>query len=364
MHTALNARTQPMNQMPVFTNWDVVAKGWYIACSTASLGRGQALRIDLCGQRLVVFRGEDGRARALDAFCAHMGSDLSIGRVVGNTIRCSFHHWRWDGEGRCAEIPVGEPVPKRARLQSYATDERYGFVWVWPEAEAPSGVVEFEGWQGQPVVAVPGVPYERPCHHHVNMINGIDPQHLRTVHGFSIQMDLAVDESSNGRVVDYVLTGTIPRGTPRERVLRRMLGTEYRYSMRYADGNLGLLSILQGVRLFGRGPALEGTHMIYAFTPMGRGRTRIQPIYVARRHPGALARLRALAKLGTMRAAFQLLRDEDGLIYDTIRFNPNALLQMDAPVARYIAYVNRLEPSVWSPRLGPRKDNVHVLPAG
>ena len=45
------------------------------------------------------------------------------------------------------------------------------------------------------------------------------------------------------------------------------------------------------------------------------------------------------------------LRDEDGLIYDNIRFRPAALLAMDAPVARFLQFVNRQPPSCWSRRV-------------
>ena len=43
-----------------------------------------------------------------------------------------------------------------------------------------------------------------------------------------------------------------------------------------------------------------------------------------------------------------MLRGEDGEVYDNIRFKTESLLKIDLPVARYVGYINQLEPSIWS----------------
>ncbi len=328
MNRNLNSTSQPLHEMPVFNNWDVVALGWYLAASAKSVGPAGVLAVELCGQRLVLFRGDDGVVRARDAICPHMGADLARGDVEGNTLRCALHR-------KCLEV-------------EYATEEKWGFIWVYPSSEAPSAIVEFPGWEGEEVVAQAGIPFERPCHHHVSMINGIDPQHLRTVHDIHIDMELIIDEGTGNRVVDYTLRGAIPETSFRERLGRRLLGETYQYSMRYADGNIGLLSVNEGTRLLGTGPELPSTHMVFAYVPLESGRTLVQPIYVAKRRTGIVGRLFSHALLIAMKWGFYVLRDEDGEIYDHIRFRPANLLPIDAPVSKYIAYVNRLEPSAWS----------------
>lgn len=99
--------------MKIFNNWDVVAKGWYIACPSRDLLRCQAKSLDICGQKIVVFRGQDGTVRALDAYCPHLGTDLGIGRVDGNLIRCFFHHWAFDGEEIVKIFLVKQPFLKK-----------------------------------------------------------------------------------------------------------------------------------------------------------------------------------------------------------------------------------------------------------
>lgn len=342
MNQSQNQNTQPLLQMKIFNNWDVVAKGWYIVCPSRNLPQGKAKSLEICGQKIVVFRGQDGEVRALDAYCPHLGTDLGIGRVDGNLMRCFFHHWAFDGEGNCQDIPCQSSIPEKAHLQSYATDEKYDLIWVYPDSKAPEGVAEFDELKGKSIVTKHDKAFERSCHHHICMMNGIDAQHLQTVHKVGINMNLSLRQNQSGNVIDFTLQGEFPKTTRRERLGRKILGDTYEYSMRYADGCIGLLTMMKNVRLF---PSL---HMIYAYTPVAPGRTRIQPIYVAEKRKGMFGWLVTQLLLLFTRLGYYALKGEDGQIYDNIRYNPNALLSIDAPLVKYMHYVNQLEISILS----------------
>ncbi|OUL35961.1 aromatic ring-hydroxylating dioxygenase subunit alpha [Nostoc sp. 106C] len=328
--------------MQIFNNWNIVAKGWYIACSSNDLPKSKAKSVELCGQRIAIFRGEDGLVRALDAYCPHLGTDLGIGQVDGNWIRCAFHHWAFDETGLCQNIPCQSEIPAKAKVQAYATIEKYGFIWIYPDAVAPEGVADFDELKGKEIIAQPDRAFERSCHHHICMMNGIDAQHLKTIHHLDIKMDLSLHRSELGTQIDFTMQGKFPQTTWRERLGQRFLGSTYEYSMRYANGCIGLLTMMKKVRLF---PPL---HMIYAYTPIAPGRTRIQPIYVTEKRKEIFGYLLSKFLLFCTRLAYYMLRDEDGKIYDNIRFNPNLLLSIDTPLAKYMEYVNQLEPSQWS----------------
>lgn len=352
MNRNLNNTTQPFKQQAVFNNWDVVAKGWYAVCASADVPAGGVFPVDIARQHIVVFRGEDGTARAVDGFCPHMGTDLAIGRVDGNCIRCFFHHWAFDGEGRCVDVPAGGPPPQRGHTRGWATDEKYGLVWVWPEPVAPVGVPEFANLVGKEVVWRVGRSWELPCHGHVAMINGIDVQHLKTVHQIDMHMDLAIDETEDAHLIDFTLEGELPSDSMLARGLRRLLGGSYSYRMRYAHASAGLLTTVRGVRLLGRW-LLPEFRMIFAYLPLDGQRTRVTPVFVTERRTGLLGRVLAEAMLLGMYLGMLVLKDEDGKIYENIRFQTTALLPMDGPIARFQGHVNRLEPSAWSPLSEP-----------
>jgi phenylpropionate dioxygenase-like ring-hydroxylating dioxygenase large terminal subunit len=328
--------------MQIFNNWNVVAKGWYIACPSRALPKGKAKSVEVCGQRIVIFRGEDGQVRAMDAYCPHLGTDLGIGQVDGNWIRCAFHHWAFDETGRCQNIPCQPEIPAKAKLQAYATEEKYGFIWIYPDAEAPERVADFDELKGKAIAIQYDRAFERSCHHHICMMNGIDAQHLKTIHHLDIKMELSLDRDESGTQIDFTMRGQFPQTTFRERLGQRFLGSTYEYSMRYADGCIGLLTMMKNVRLF---PPL---HMIFAYTPIASGRTQIQPIYVTEKRRGIVGWLLSQFLLLCTRLAYYMLRDEDGEIYDNIRFNPKVLLGIDMPLVQYMEYVNKLQPSRWS----------------
>ncbi|TDG11311.1 FeS-binding protein [Seongchinamella unica] len=119
--------------------------GWYVIDYSESLEVGEIRNIQAFDQEWVIFRGGDGSVGVTDPFCPHLGAHLGLGgEVVGNNIRCPFHHWEYDSEGWCKNIPYAKRMPKvcqdQAVLRVLPTSERYGLIWAWyhPEREAPS----------------------------------------------------------------------------------------------------------------------------------------------------------------------------------------------------------------------------------
>ncbi|GAA2824718.1 Rieske 2Fe-2S domain-containing protein [Crossiella cryophila] len=115
------------------------ARGWHCLGLAATFRDGKPHPVEAFGTKLVVFRGEDDRLHVLDAYCRHMGGDLSQGTVKGANIACPFHDWRWSGAGRCVEIPYAKRVPLRARTRSWLTMEQNKQLFVYhdPQGKPP-----------------------------------------------------------------------------------------------------------------------------------------------------------------------------------------------------------------------------------
>ena len=327
---------------PIFNNPNIIVKGWYLVCPSKKLNVKQIRSFSLCGQRIALFRGEDGQVRALHAYCPHMGTDLGIGAVIGNQARCFFHHWRFDETGKCTHIPCQSHIPDKAQLPAYATEEKYGFIWVYPDSVAPTPVAEFDELKGRLLVSQADKSLTRVCHHHICMMNGIDAQHLTTVHNLSLEMTAGISPTADGQSMDFTMTGPLPAAAWWTKPLRWLIGDNYTYEMRYVNGNLGLLTLLKNAR---RLPAL---HMLYAYRPLSEGGAHIQPIYVTRKRSGPIGWLVSYLLLLATRLCYYRLRGEDGKIYDNIQFSQDNLLPIDTPLARYIAFVNQQSASCWS----------------
>jgi 3-ketosteroid 9alpha-monooxygenase subunit A len=120
------------------------AMGWYAIGYSDELAIGEVKAVRYFAQDLALWRGEDGQARVLDAYCAHYGANMAVaGAVRGNYLECPFHAWRWDGDGSCKEIPYARNIPPQAKradcVPHWPVAELNGFVLVWyhPERIAP-----------------------------------------------------------------------------------------------------------------------------------------------------------------------------------------------------------------------------------
>jgi 3-ketosteroid 9alpha-monooxygenase subunit A len=115
------------------------ARGWHCLGLAEPFRDGKPHAVEAFGTKLVVFATEDGTLNVLDAYCRHMGGDLSQGTVKGEAIACPFHDWRWAGSGKCIQIPYAKRIPLRAKTRSWLTLERNKQLFVYhdPEGKAP-----------------------------------------------------------------------------------------------------------------------------------------------------------------------------------------------------------------------------------
>ncbi|MDB5532766.1 MAG: Phthalate 4,5-dioxygenase, partial [Hyphomicrobiales bacterium] len=58
------------------------------------------VRVRVMGERLVAFRDSDGRVGLLDEQCPHRGTSLFFGRNENCGLRCVYHGWKFDVDGR------------------------------------------------------------------------------------------------------------------------------------------------------------------------------------------------------------------------------------------------------------------------
>lgn len=170
--------------------------GWYPLCWSHELHIGEVRPVDLCGEEIVLFRGRSGEASVLDAFCPHMGAHLGHGgRVIGDTVRCPYHAWQFDGSsGECTEIPYCDKIPERAKVKAWQVRESNNLVYCWyhPEDADPLWELpvleefngERAGGEGPEDWSVPLYwNFDNPVHVQDAHENNLDPAHIVYLHG-------------------------------------------------------------------------------------------------------------------------------------------------------------------------------------
>ena len=89
-------------------------------------------RVTLLGEDLIIFRDSDGRIGLLDRYCAHRRADLFFGRNEECGLRCSYHGWKYDIDGKVLDMPSeppDSPYKAHVKLKAYPTREGGGVIW-------------------------------------------------------------------------------------------------------------------------------------------------------------------------------------------------------------------------------------------
>ncbi|HZR97378.1 MAG TPA: Rieske 2Fe-2S domain-containing protein [Chloroflexota bacterium] len=95
---------------------------------------GPPVRVRLLGEDLVAFRDSAGRLGLLGAYCPHRGASLFFGRNEECGLRCVYHGWKFDADGRCLDMPSEPPdstFKDRLRTTAYPCVERGGIIWAY-----------------------------------------------------------------------------------------------------------------------------------------------------------------------------------------------------------------------------------------
>jgi len=114
---------------------EMLRRYWTPAALSEELPIGGApLPIRLLGEDLVLFRDDQGQPGLLGLHCAHRGADLSYGRTEDGGLRCLYHGWLYDRQGRCLEQP-GEPAGssfhEKIRQRAYPCHETAGVIFTY-----------------------------------------------------------------------------------------------------------------------------------------------------------------------------------------------------------------------------------------
>jgi len=95
---------------------------------------GQPKAITIMGEELVLFRDQAGQPGLLGLRCSHRLTSLNYGRVEDGGLRCPFHGWVYDVNGRCLEQPAepkGSTFKERIRHPSYPCEELGGLIFAY-----------------------------------------------------------------------------------------------------------------------------------------------------------------------------------------------------------------------------------------
>ena len=278
---------------------------WYPVALARDLPPGSVIGRDFLGTRVVAYRDAAGRPVVQSAWCPHLGADLSVGQMVDGRLRCPYHHWSFDTQGACANIPTGDKIPPSARIFTYPTEEAWGLVWAFNGERADFAVPRLPGADESTIVHEAHERGRRPWDTWVAVSNGVDFQHLRTLHG-------------------------LPAASMPEQLEVEAAGIEFRVESPYhlQHGRIsGTNTFAQHLRIGG-----DDMFMLFCGAPIEPGSS--SGYFVIGVPQGAAEKLPAVATM------VERLNAEDAPVLSTIRFRRGLLTASDRHLATYFRYVD------------------------
>ena len=207
---------------------ELMRRYWHPVCLSSELAElPRYLRI--LDEELVAYRDKSGRVGVLGAHCIHRGTSLEYGRIEEHGLRCCYHGWYYDAEGRCLDQP-GEPAESpykdEVRQPWYPAEEYRGLVFAYlgPPEKKPL-LPRYDILEDEDAEYLAYRNYSRGAVAACNWLqlheNAADPIHIYTLHGanrsvfdFDDVMGIkpSIDFVRSDRHVSYIRTTDLEGG--------------------------------------------------------------------------------------------------------------------------------------------------------
>jgi 5,5'-dehydrodivanillate O-demethylase len=127
---------------------DLLRRYWQPIAGASEFDTVPIKPVRLFGEDLVLYKDRAGRFGLVARQCCHRRADLAYGWVEACGIRCNYHGWLYDEQGRCLEQPYEDTANPAARLKEQVKLKAYpvkplgGMLWAYmgplPAPELPN----------------------------------------------------------------------------------------------------------------------------------------------------------------------------------------------------------------------------------
>jgi len=166
--------------------------------------KGRPKRKKLLGEDLVLFSDDKGRLGLIGLYCSHRNTSLEWGHIEDGGLRCCYHGWLYDVNGRVMEQPCeppGSTFKDRIKHPSYKVEVLGGVIFAYMGPEPAPLLPRYDVLVREDGVrAIAG--RINNCNYFQMIENTLDPFHFKWLHRtpFTRQWD---NEEIDFQVTDY-----------------------------------------------------------------------------------------------------------------------------------------------------------------
>jgi len=187
---------------------------WQPVFRAQDLPAGRAFPLRIMSEDFTIYRGEGGTPHVVGPRCAHRRTQLSVGWVEGDCIRCFYHGWKYGADGQCVEQPAEtQSFAGKVRIASYPTREYLGLIFAYLGEGEPPELPRYPELEAEGILEVET--FVRACNYFSDLDNACDPLHVTFVHqGSRIDINRFIDvRNIDAEESDFGVTIKIRRTT-------------------------------------------------------------------------------------------------------------------------------------------------------
>lgn len=143
------------------------------------------VRVRLLGEDLVAFRDTNGKVGLLAEHCPHRGTSLFFGRNEECGLRCIYHGWKMDVDGKVLDTPAepaGSTLKDKVRHTAYPCHEAAGMVFAYMGPQERMPLLPNYEWTRLPADHVYVTKSKQDCNYLQGLEGECDSSHLSYLH--------------------------------------------------------------------------------------------------------------------------------------------------------------------------------------
>ncbi len=154
---------------------------------------GDYFTIEFAGVPVIVMRGTDGVVRAFANSCRHRGALLLEGEGNCRAVRCPYHSWSFDNDGKLLVAPEMDATlgfnPEDWHLTPIRLESWAGFIFINFDSAAPPLLetlgdlpTKLASYRFEDMVCVRRKEFDLACNWKIYVENAMESYHIATVH--------------------------------------------------------------------------------------------------------------------------------------------------------------------------------------